>query len=105
MMVTAICYCEYDISDTGGSIDDDHVSGGGHGVDSDREVMMTVTEGGWLPYEDDDGGGLCHGADHAAAAHHRQEGEERPLAVWALALPWHGRARGATATRDAPAAH
>lgn len=43
---------------------------------------------GYSPDEDDDGGGLGHGSDHAAHADHTQEGEEGLLAAWTGALSW-----------------
>ena len=40
-----------------------------------------------VPDQDDDGGRLGHGADHAAGADHTEEGEEGLLAARARTLP------------------
>lgn len=56
-----------------------------------------------MPDEDDDGGRLGHGSNHAAHTDDTQEGEEGLLAAWAGTLPWERNGVFAAA-RDARAA-
>lgn len=56
-----------------------------------------------LPDEDDDGGRLGHGSDHAAHTDNTQEGEEGLLTAWTGTLPRerHGVLTGAGYTGTA----
>lgn len=55
------------------------------------------------PDEDDDGGRLGHGSNHAAHTDDTQKGEEGLLTSWAGTLPWESHSIFAAA-RDARAA-